>query len=205
MIPIKKSCATCGRPYAGNTDSLEYQCGSCKKGSKTYYAKARSIGLYYGTLKKIIQHLKYRKIKGIAPKLADWMIEHMPEDMYIQKYDFILPAPIHIRRLRQREFNQSLILAKPIAKYYSRPLMLYNLYRKKMDQAQAGLNRNLRITNVKGDFGIKYPERIKDKKLLLIDDVYTTGATVRECAKVLLKSGAQQVDVLTLARTEDRR
>ncbi len=127
----------------------------------------------------------------------------MPQELNPAAFDYILPVPLHIKRLREREFNQALLLAKYIARYYKRPVMTYNLCRRYYQQAQAQLKQKQRMINLKGAFEIQYPHKLQRKSVLLIDDVYTTGATVRECAKVLLRSGAERVEVLTLARTEE--
>ncbi len=203
---IKRHCPLCGQPYSSldSTPAIfRYKCGNCRQGNKRYFVRARSVGLYQSNLRRLIHQFKYHKKSSLGPKLAGWMIKHMPEGFDFADFDYILPVPMHIKRLREREFNQSLILAKSIARYYRRPLMLYNLYRREFQQPQAQLKSKARMVNVKGAFGVRYPHKLCGKSILLIDDVYTTGSTVVECAKVLLKAEADKVDVLTLARTEE--
>jgi ComF family protein len=204
---IQHYCPDCGQPYSSFNRALSvfrHQCSACRRGVGFHFARARSIGLYQGVLKQLIHLLKYQQKSGLAVRLAGWMIQHMPPELDPAGFDYILPVPLHIKRLREREFNQSLLLAKAIAGYYQRPLMTHNLYRRRFRQPQAQLTGNLRKSNVKGVFGVRHPHRLEQKRLLLVDDVYTTGATVSECARTLLKAGAARVEVLTLARTEEK-
>ena len=203
---IRHYCPSCGQPYASfsrTPGAPLHICGTCRQGIRPYLARARSIGLYQGVLKQLIQHFKYHQKSSLGPQLAGWMIQHMPDELNPASLDYILPVPLHIKRLREREFNQALVLAKSIAHHYRRPLMVHNLYRRIFHQPQAQLRSKQRMVNIKGAFGVRYPHKLRQKSLLLIDDVYTTGATVRECAQVLLKAGADRVEVLTLARTEE--
>ncbi len=203
---IRYYCFDCGRPFSSfNNQSgpASHNCGNHKAEIKLYFRRARSIGLYQGDLKKLIRLFKYHKKSSLGSQLAGWMIQHMPKEFNPANFDYILPVPLHIKRLRKREFNQSLLLAKSIARYYQRPLMISNLYRRHYQQAQAQLKQRQRRLNIKGAFLVRQPDKLHRKSILLIDDVYTTGATVGECAKVLLRAGAERVEVLTLARTEE--
>jgi len=112
-----------------------------------------------------------------------------------------VPVPLHIRRLRERGFNQSLLLAKVVATDLGTQLDYLSLVRIRHTRAQTGLRKEERRKNVKDAFSIIYPEIIKGKKILLVDDVFTTGYTLNECARTLKKSGAMVVICLTLART----
>ena len=122
--------------------------------------------------------------------------------------DLIVPVPLHGKKLRRRGFNPSFLLVKDwmrIAEFLhvkipDIPIAINVLERKRWTEPQTGLGRKERLANVKNAFNMKNGMKIKGKRILLVDDVYTTGATVNECAKVLLKGGAGQVDVLTLAR-----
>jgi ComF family protein len=116
--------------------------------------------------------------------------------------DFLtVPVPLHIRRLRERGFNQSLLLAKVVATDLGTQLDYLSLVRIRHTRAQTGLRKEERRKNVKDAFSVIYPEIIKGKKILLVDDVFTTGYTLNECARTLKKSGAMVVICLTLART----
>ena len=115
-------------------------------------------------------------------------------------YDLILPVPLHFKRLRRREFNQSLYLAKHVCNSLNLKLDTTSIRRVKDTRPQSMLGDKERRDNVKGAFCVARPEMILNKKVLIIDDVYTTGATINELAGLLLKHGASSVDALTLAR-----
>ena len=114
--------------------------------------------------------------------------------------DLLVPVPLHVKRLRERGFNQAHLLIRRWAKQEGIPFDGLTLSRSRWTAPQTGLSRSERRKNIKGAFSIRHPERIKGRKIVLVDDVYTTGATVNECARVLMKAGAEFVDVLTLAR-----
>jgi len=118
----------------------------------------------------------------------------------IEGYALIMPVPLHWRRLKERGFNQSVILAREVARAHSIHLDFEILKRTNYTKPQTNLSRKQRSTNVKGAFEVADRERVEGKRVVLIDDVYTTGSTVRECARVLIKNGAADVAVLTLAR-----
>jgi ComF family protein len=124
----------------------------------------------------------------------------IPEDMV--KPDLVLPVPLHIKRLRRRGFNQASLLAVSFFPEEKKKIKNTILFRKRETVPQTGLNGSLRRKNIKNAFFVEAPEQVKGKNIVLIDDVFTTGTTVNECAKVLVKAGAKQVDVLTLARAE---
>lgn len=113
----------------------------------------------------------------------------------------MVPVPLHYTRLIMRRYNQSALLAKELSRLCGVPADMFSLIKNKATKPQARFsNRNSRIKNIKGVFMVKNAEKIKDKRIVLIDDVFTTGSTARECAKVLLAAGAKSVDVLTVAK-----
>ncbi|TKS59964.1 MAG: hypothetical protein EWM72_01821 [Nitrospira sp.] len=114
-----------------------------------------------------------------------------------------MPVPLHIQRLREREFNQSLLLADRIGRHLDTPVSFTDLIRIAPSPAQTTLSRKGRLKNLRGAFALRHPGSIAGKRILLIDDVFTTGATVNECAKTLRKAGSGDVFVLTLGRTVD--
>ena len=119
----------------------------------------------------------------------------------IKNYSLIIPIPLHRKKLAERGFNQSLILAREIAVKFSMPLDFTTLKRNVYTKSQTTLTRNERKSNVKGAFEVKNPGVIKGERILLIDDVFTTGSTARECSRMLIRHKADEVAVLTLART----
>lgn len=116
------------------------------------------------------------------------------------EYELLIPVPLHPKKLKKRGFNQAAILAKEVSKRHQILLDLFSLCRNRDSESQTNLTYRERKDNVKDAFSVKLSSKIKGKNILLIDDVYTTGATVNECSKVLLRAGAKKVDVLTLAR-----
>jgi ComF family protein len=125
-----------------------------------------------------------------------------------KKVDLVIPVPLHNQKFRKRGFNQSYLLIRswksissPVgAEASDIPVNTDVLIRDKATVPQTDLGRQQRLKNIKGAFSVRIPEKVIAKKVLLVDDVYTTGATVNECARVLLKAGAELVDVLTVAR-----
>ena len=115
--------------------------------------------------------------------------------------DLIVPVPLHPKRLRWRGFNQSLLLARQVHRLYELPLDPFVLYRDRETAPQTELTEDERRKNVRGAFAIHPGKSLKEKCVLLVDDVYTSGATVNECSRALVRGGAKAVYVLTLART----
>lgn len=114
--------------------------------------------------------------------------------------DLVVPVPLHVKRLRERGFNQAHLLIRRWAKEEGISFDGLALFRSRWTEPQTTLSRAERQKNIKGAFSVVSPQNIKGKRILLVDDVYTTGSTVNECAKVLAKADAEFVDVLTLAR-----
>ncbi len=172
-------------------------CSNCLN-QRPSYDKAIVVFCYNDIIKKIIGDLKYRDGTYIAKKLARFLFNHARSE--IIDADFIVAVPLHKKRLRHRKFNQSLMLAREISKT---KLQWDFLLRIKNTTAQVALKQKQRRRNLKNAFALnpKYFEIVKGKKILLLDDVMTTGATLENCAKILKKSGAKSVTVLTIAKT----
>jgi ComF family protein len=162
------------------------------------YARARSAALHEGPARRLVHALKFADRHEVAGLMARLMARAGRE--LLDPADAVLPVPLHPRRLFSRRFNQSAMLARDIARLSGRPLLLDVLMRKKPTRRQVGLTRRQRARNVQGAFAVRDAEAIRGKRLVLVDDVLTTGATVEAAARVLLKAGAQEVCVLTFAR-----
>ena len=200
--PICPECWDSIQPYSGPQcwkcgDSLVSDksiiCGECIK-DEPAYKLARSFGLYDGALKNAITLLKYQNIKRLSKPLSDIILR-----MQIPRVYAILPVPLYKKRLRQREFNQSALLAKHMAKSLGISLIIDCLIKIRDTVPQVGLSAGERCKNVRKAFGIQNKRLITGKSILLIDDVITTGATVRECSGVLKKAGAEDIYVIALA------
>lgn len=195
-------CPRCSKPF-GSPDALDYTpdylCGDCRK-NLPLFDGIKAVGYYQGVLKDIIHLFKYRGKVGLGPYLIDLMNQAYQEKWADNSFDVIIPVPLHRKRLREREFDQALILAKGISKDQGIPLIYGNLIRHRWTESQTSLSKKERRHNVKGAFSLRNPDQIRGLRVLLIDDVYTTGATITECAKVLKKAKAKQLYVFTIAR-----
>jgi ComF family protein len=128
------------------------------------------------------------------------MISALPSGIDV---DVIIPVPLHPTRLRAREFNQSLLLADQLSLHLVRPVLPTHLVRITPTDPQTTLTRQARLRNLRKAFEVRKPQDLVEKRILLVDDVFTTGTTLNECAKTLCKAGSGPVFALTLARTVD--
>jgi len=175
--------------------SSEYSdiCGQCLKKAPPF-SKVINYGLYEGALAEAINQLKFHGVKRLSKPLGILL-----QSIDLPAMDGIVPVPLSIKGLRERGFNQSLLIARIVSKKNSAPLLMDILLKKKETPPQIGLSAKERLSNLKNAFEVN--RDIKGLRLLLVDDVMTTGATVTECSKVLLKAGAKEVIVFTLARS----
>jgi ComF family protein len=150
-----------------------------------------------GPLARVLHDYKYQRDVTLAPLLADFLIERCPLPI---DHDLIVPVPLHRDRLRWRGFNQSHLLARRLGQHFAVRVDPFLLIRARPTPPQVGLDESDRRRNVAGAFAAPRPTALTGRSALLVDDVYTTGATVEECARVLKRAGARRVDVLVLAR-----
>ena len=183
-------CDKCGIPL--DSDS-SITCGECIK-DEPVYRSVRTFGLYKGPLRKAINLLKYHNMKRLSKPLSGLIL-----GMEMPRANAVIPVPLYKDRLRQREFNQSALLAKYAAKETGTSLLFDCLVKVKDTMPQVGLSSRERRRNIRNAFKIQNKEVIERKDILLIDDVITTGATVRECSRVLKKAGAGDIHVMALA------
>lgn len=197
-------CLQCGQPLAAPPEgiaSAEHRCGACLL-QPPPYERARAVGLYSGALRDIIHAMKYRRIYGLVRPLAELLQSQFLYHWGDCLPEAFVPVPLHRRRLREREFDQAFALANYLSRATGIPLWADVLVRHRPTASQVGLNAVQRRHNVQGAFTIRTPLRCRcrGKTLLLIDDVYTTGATAQECARLLRQAGAARVEVYALAR-----
>jgi ComF family protein len=183
-------CRKCGRPLTSDASII---CGDCLQDGPAFES-AGSFGLYEGALRKAINLLKYHNVIRLSKPLSDILLQ-----IEIPRVDAVLPVPLYKKRLRQREFNQSALIAKYSAEGLGSVLVTDSLVKTIDTKPQVGLSSDQRRKNMKNAFRVQNSEAIQGKDILLIDDVSTTGATIRECSKVLKKAGAGSIHVLTLA------
>jgi ComF family protein len=161
------------------------------------FDQALSIGYFEGALREAIHQFKYRPCRSLGSPLGDWMSGNI---QLPQGIDVIIPIPLHGSRLYERGFNQALLLADRIGNRFSIPVCYDNLVRTRPTRPQVELSGLDRVKNVAGAFSLVNPDTIKNTSIMLVDDVFTTGATVNECARILKAAGASHVAALTLAR-----
>jgi ComF family protein len=165
------------------------------------FTKAWSLYPYETPLREAIALLKYRGKYGMASPLCRLLMAALPASLDV---DVVMPVPLHPARLRGREYNQSLLLAQAVSRQLAKPLSYSNLIRVIDTAAQTTLPRSARLSNLRHAFRLRTPRTVQGQRVLVVDDVFTTGTTLHECAKTLRKAGAGDVYVLTLARTVDR-
>ncbi|MFC1495872.1 ComF family protein [Candidatus Margulisiibacteriota bacterium] len=177
----------------------------CKKClSKISYLKPaafiNAVGEYEGVLKKSIKRFKFKKRGRLAKPLSLLMSNYINHHLWKKSIDLLIPVPLHEKRLQERGFNQSELLCLNITKTLNLPTVAGVLFRKKNTHPQFDLKKRERYHNIKGAFEIKGSPLIKEKNILLIDDILTTGSTVRECTSELKSAGAKSVQILALSR-----
>jgi len=190
-------CSICGIPFISR-EVETHPCGVCVT-HRRYFKMARALGAFEGSLQEAIHRWKYEGKTYLTPFLAEWMAEGLNRYWEPGSLDLLIPVPLHTRRLRERGFNQALLLVKALSRRTGIPYRKRILQKKKSTIPQVNLSGMEREKALRGTFHVIEKEELSGQWVLLIDDVYTTGATVNECSKALLKGGAERVDVLTLA------
>lgn len=164
------------------------------------YVKVWSVCGYEGLAKDCIHIFKYNNRQMLSAPLADLMSDFVNKNLSDEKFDIIVPIPLHRSKMRERGFNQAELLARDLAKAINTPVCVNILKRIKPTISQTGLSKTKRFTNLRGAFKITDSDAVCNRNILLIDDVCTTGSTLNEAAKTLLKSGAKSVKALVLAK-----
>jgi ComF family protein len=191
-------CHLCGQPFVTPLTTV-HTCGWCLIRPPAY-TRAAAAGLYEGPLRQAIHRFKYEGRTGLVQPLARFMATHLREPFYPPAVDMIVPVPLHPKRLRQRGFNQSLVLSRRLFEHDHRRIVVDLLERCRWTQPQMLLKGEARRENMKDAFAVRKPARVSGRSVMIVDDVYTTGTTVSECARVLKRAGATVILVLTLAR-----
>lgn len=187
-------CMRCGLIFKSRQGE-DHLCGECLQSEKLY-GKARAAGVHDQALMSIIHAYKYGGKVQLARPLSKLLTVVFERHWQADAMDLVLPIPLHPARLRERGFNQAYLLVRSWGDIVERDI----LQRKRPTSPQTGLGRKERLRNVRGAFAVKDPLAVKNRRILLVDDVYTTGATVKECARILNKCNAAQVDILTVGR-----
>ncbi len=190
-------CQICGLAF--EPGSLSHLCGECKK-KPPAYDRARAVVKFEEPAIEIIHRFKYHRRFDFLKWMAGEMARIYQQELADLEFELVIPIPLHWKRLLSRGYNQSQLLARSLAKKINLPLACSVLVRTKNTPPQVGLSRNQREKNLKKAFLVKKPSLVEGKKLLLIDDVITTGATIEEASKTLKRAGAELVGVLAFAR-----
>ena len=191
-------CPRCGRPFRSIqalSHSPRHLCGECRL-HRPAFTRAWSCYRFEPPLQDAIHLFKYHRKVALASALGDLMERACA---VLPEVDVIIPVPLHASRLRDREFNQSLLLADRLGRVLRRPVSWTSLLRVRLTVPQTELRKAGRLKNLRRAFKVAEPAAIVSKRILLVDDVLTTGTTVNECARTLRKAGARQVYVATLA------
>ncbi len=201
FLNSERSCKICGEQLLTTEDfpCTQRWCGRCIKGNFSFYC-CRSVAKHKGIIKELVHQYKYRKKIILGEFLSDIIINNFPKEL--ECFDIVVPVPLSKKKLRKREYNQSAIFAKHISKHFNKKYDPFSLVRLEDRGPQFEVkNFNERKRNVKNVFKTNQKNNLSGARVLLVDDVFTSGSTVNECTKVLLDGGAEHVKVLTLTRT----
>ncbi len=202
-LPQPPFCPRCGVPFSSPfalTDSPGHVCGKCRD-LPPAFDSARAAGLYDGALREIIHAYKYDGVSGLSATLGKWMAGYFRDRFPDEVFDVITHVPLHPKRFRERGFDQAWFLTRVLGRASGIPARPNLLDRAKWDAPQFELTEVQRRENVHGAFIVRKPREAEGRRILLVDDILTTGATAAACAKVLKRAGSESVHVYTLART----
>lgn len=195
-------CPICGIPFDSFSEE-NHLCGNCLR-RRPFYDALGAPYLYQGSIMDAIHQMKYTGksylAKSLGPLLSSFAskwIDNSTESLVV------MPVPLHPKKLRERGFNQSLLLARAITSILSTELDFLSLRRIKYTRPQTGLNSNERKKNVRNAFDLVGQKDFKGRSVILVDDVATTGNTMNECARMLKKAGCKKIFCLALARTKN--
>lgn len=191
-------CPSCGRPYPVESGP-DHLCEGCMVNPPVYDMIATPF-TFEGPLVDTVHSFKYGAKPHYAKSLGLLLAEFASENLYFSDPPLVMPVPLHHKRLMERGFNQSLLLARYVTRELKGDLDFLSLVRVRFTYAQTQLSREDRLKNLRGAFAVTRPERVMDRIVLLVDDIATTGATFNECAKALKKAGATEVLCIALAR-----
>jgi len=196
-------CTVCGVPFGAELPDGNQWCLACTQ-SPPHFSRARAFTGYRSLdeeaqpVSSMIRRHKYGRDQTLRRALAECLGDRIP--FAGEDYDVVIPVPLHPARLRWRGFNQAALLGDAVAGRLGRPIEVSTLVRVVPTPPQTSQDRRQRRLNVRAAFKVKRPQLVANRRVLLVDDVMTTGATADECARTLLRAGARRVDVFTLVR-----
>jgi len=191
-------CKRCGLPYEGEI-TTSFECANCRE-MELPFSSARSAVVARGVALEIIHRYKYQRALWFEPFLADLLARAAATELRKETWDMLVPVPLHPAKKREREFNQAERLAYRLGEAVQIPVSRNLLLRVELTRTQTLLTRQQRALNVRHAFTARRRQKLHGERIMLVDDVFTTGATTSACAKVLLAAGAGDVGVWTVAR-----
>lgn len=208
MRPIAGGvCSVCGErlvsPFAFSSGEAEPLCGLCRRLAPPF-SRAVAYGSYEGGLRELIHLLKYEQVRPAAAVLGRMLHQAMANlNIPEETTAVMIPVPLHAKKARQRGFNQAELIARAALKLSGKGMLLCPrpIERLRETKSQIGLTSHQRRENMRGAFAVTKPHEVYGREIVLVDDVYTTGTTVSECARVLKRAGASNVLIATVART----
>jgi len=192
-------CPACGREFSDSA-SGDHLCGSCLQ-KRPLFSKASAVAHYQEPVATLLHSLKYQGNMAVLPALRT--IINLRPVVSLKGNERIIPVPLHIKRLRERGFNQAVLIAELFFPEHKGLFLVDSLKRIRHTSSQTGLDGAERRRNLRGAFSARENSELQGKKVILVDDVFTTGSTANECSRALLAAGADQVNVLTLARVKE--
>lgn len=199
MPPVSSPlCPVCGVPH-GTEGGIDHPCGDCLLAPPPFEA-ARGAYLFDGPVQELVHRFKYGHKVHLRRPLALLLLRQLSPFVRAAAPDLIVPVPLHRKRLRERGFNQAILVGELLAKEWRLPLLRAALRRTRPTVPQVGLSSAERRENVRGAFEVVDPSRIEGRRVLLLDDVCTTGSTLAECARALKRARAAAVVTVTIAR-----
>lgn len=191
-------CRRCGMPFEGAIEE-PFDCSNCRK-LRLRFDYARAAVLSSGVVLEIIHRYKYRNARWFEPFLADLLHVPLAQSLAEEPADLLMPVPLHPLKERERGFNQAKALTRRLAKLTGLPTDCSSLKRVETTKTQTSLTRSERSANVAGAFALRKGADFSKARIVLIDDVLTTGATSNACARVLRQGKAEEIRVWTVAR-----
>jgi ComF family protein len=191
-------CRQCSQPFEGDITG-EFRCANCD-GRKFHFDCAVTCYKSQGIVREYVHRFKYERAHYLRRPLAEWAAAGLTDRrILIRPFDCFVPVPLHPTRKRERGFNQAEEIGALLSRRARKP-MECALRRIRYTTTQTRLDRSQRMENLRGAFQLRHPDAVRDRHIILIDDVFTTGSTIEECARVLCEGGAASVRALTVAR-----
>jgi competence protein ComFC len=191
-------CATCSEPFSGSIDGA-FTCANCSH-RRLYFQAAVAVYRSRGIVRRVVHEFKYRNQVHLRHLVARWLCAALEDErLRGRQFDVVVPVPLHPARQRERGFNQAALLAALLTRQVPVPVKLM-LKRVRYTRTQTAFDRSERMENLRGAFRLRRKMDVRGLRVLLVDDVLTTGATLSECARVLRKAGAASIHAATAAR-----